>query len=82
MKKKDIIAISRHQAINADSDPEDTLMIQLTRQETWLVIYGLWMTSVEPELHDDSYDLLEKIGEVLDVQKNLWRTPEDGTQTA
>ena len=83
MNKEELIAISRHQALTADNNPEDTLFIQLTRREIWMVIYGqLWAGELCPDLVDTSCDLLEKLGELLDTQRPEWRTKDDGTQAA
>ena len=83
LSKEQLIAISRHQAMTADHNLEDTLFIQLTRREIWLVLYGLlWSTQIEPRLEDNSCDLLEKLGEVLDTQKAHWRTRDDGSEAA
>jgi len=79
-----ILGLAYEQALHSESDPEDTLMIQLTRRETWLMLYGaLSIAAVDPNLSDFSWDLLEKFAELLDAQKYPeWRSLDDGTQAA
>ena len=83
MTKEELIIIAHRQAIEADNNPEDTMMIQLTRREIWLLLYGLlWSTTISPELEDNSIALLEKLSEVLDVQKPEWRSKDYGDEAA
>ena len=79
----ELIAISRHQALTAENDPEDCLFVQLTRREMWLLLLGLlWTPTLEPSLEEVSCDLLEKLSAALEVQKDHWRTREDGEEAA
>src|SRR5690349_3516829 len=79
-----ILGLAYYQALYSAHDPEDTLMIQLTRRETWLTLYGaLSIAAVDPNLSDFSWDLLEKFAEILDAQKYPeWRRLGDGEETA
>ena len=79
----ELIAISHEQASLAPHDLEDTMMIQLTRREIWLVLYGmLWTSAIADDLEDSSCTLLEKFSEILDIQKPHWRTEDDGEAEA
>jgi hypothetical protein len=82
VRKEQLIVLCRHQALHADHNQDDCLFIQLTRREIWLVLYGLlWASGIEPRLEQGSEDLLEKISELLDVQRPEWRRG-SGEETA
>ena len=75
----ELIALSHQQALHAPHDPEDTLMLQLTRREIWLILYGmLWTSTIAPDLEDNNVELLEKFSEIIDVQGEHWRSKGDG----
>lgn len=78
MTTAQLIALCHVQSLKADHNPEDTMMLQITRREIWMLMYGLlWAGIIAPDLEDTNVGLLEKISEILDVQKPGWRGGEE-----
>ena len=69
MTKAELLALSHRQAHDAEHNPEDTLMVQLTRRELWLIFYGLLCGEINsPCLLENSLDLQQKFAEIMEVQ--------------
>ena len=63
------IAFNAELTMLAENDPEDTLMIALTRKESCLLMFGCEVLArFIPELSPDIMELFKKIAQLADAQ--------------
>lgn len=78
MKWEALKAMCHVQAHKAQHDPDDILFTALTRRDVWLVLYGLLCASdTAPDLEDLSCDLRLRLAELVDCQKDGWKSGEE-----
>lgn len=64
-----------------ESDPEDVMFLQVTKQETFLLAMGTFILEhVYPCLIEDTNPLFQKIFDCLKEQKPHWRGAEEQTE--
>ena len=82
MERQALKEMCHIQAHKAEHDPEDTLFVSLTRRDVWHILYGIMCGSdTSPDLENLGANLLERIAEVMEVQKHgSWGT--SGEETA
>lgn len=69
-----LIELCHENAHTAEHDPEDGLLISLTKREVWLTALAWLMLSQSAEcLEDDCATVTQRMAELLDVQKPHWR---------
>lgn len=74
MTTAQLIQLCHDNAHAAEHDLEDTLFFSLTRRDCWIVCLGGLLTEILlPCLSDETVVILERLGEVIDTQKQHWR---------
>ena len=75
-----LISLCHQQAHNAPHDYEDTVFVTLTKRDCWVVaLGGLLIEGTLPCLMEETAGLLERLAELLDVQKDHWRERPDAS---
>lgn len=70
-----LIEICHQGAHGSPHDFEDTLMVQLTQREVWLITLAFLILSQQADcLSDFSAETTERLVELMDTQKQHWRT--------
>lgn len=73
-----LIELSHQQAHNAEHNFEDTVFLSITRRDCWVFCLGaLLIEGAYPCLEEQTSGILERLAEVLDVQKHHWREKPD-----
>ena len=65
--------------IDASTDPNDTMLVALTKSELALFVFGSMLVhDLFPECRPWTFTTIRKLGELSDAQKFLPDIPEDG----
>ena len=74
MEAEVLIKFCHDQAHEAEHDFEDTVFAALTRQDVWMVCLSLLILSQTFDcLAEEAGDILDRMAELCDVQKDHWR---------
>lgn len=69
-----LIELCHEQSHEAEHDFEDTVFVALTRRDIWLTCLAFLILRHGAEcLEEEIEDILTRIGEVAEIQKDNWR---------
>jgi hypothetical protein len=72
----DLLNLCHQQTHVAPHDFEDTVFAALTRRDIWLLCFStLLVTFATSCLDEECADLLERLAELVEIQKDAWRAP-------
>lgn len=78
MTFEELFELCHGQAHNAEHNPENTVLMALTRRDCWMFTLAILLLEFSaPCLVDQCADFAERLAELLDTQRPDWR---DGPQ--
>lgn len=73
----ELLNICHQNAHSAENDPEDALLISITRREVWLTMLAYMVLGLSQEcLEKDCAVFVRRLAELMDTQKPHWRDPD------
>ena len=78
-----LVEICHQNAHTAESDPEDALLVSITRREVWLTMFAYVVLGLsQPCVTKDCTAFVNRLAELMDTQKSHWRQDESGGETS